>query len=275
MLSAHPLAWKRTVVALLLFGTAFGYLEAAVVSYLRMLHEPARQQFYPGRPTGDLFPLLTLDQLRASGAQQPRILAIEIGREAATLLMLAAVALAVGQNAGQWAAAFVIAFGVWDITFYLFLKLLLDWPASLFTWDILFLVPVPWTGPVLAPVLVSATMITGGIWHLRSEAHSRPIRLAARHWTGLLSGAASIVLSFAFDYRHIMAGGTPHGFHWTIFALGIATGAASYLWAVDQSRHADRSVLAPARRAEVPLSEMAPRPAPIPAASPGRTPRRL
>jgi hypothetical protein len=70
-------------------------------------------------------------------------LTIEIGREAATIAMFAAVALAVARNAGEWAAAFVITFGTWDITFYVFLKVLLDWPASLFTWDILFLIPVP------------------------------------------------------------------------------------------------------------------------------------
>ena len=66
--------WKRTVLALLLFGTAFGYLEAAVVSYLRLLHEPARQRFYPGRAPSDLFPLLTLDQLQqALGSLMGRI----------------------------------------------------------------------------------------------------------------------------------------------------------------------------------------------------------
>src|SRR5215468_6731072 len=62
--------WKRTILALLLFGTAFGYLEAAVVTYLRSLHEPARQRFYPGRPPANLFPLLTLDQLHGAGPEQ-------------------------------------------------------------------------------------------------------------------------------------------------------------------------------------------------------------
>jgi hypothetical protein len=88
------LSWKRTILVLLLFGSAFGYLEAAVVSYLRDLNEPARQRIYPGRSPSELFPLLTLDQLRAT-AQQQRTLAIEIGREAATIIMLAAAALLV------------------------------------------------------------------------------------------------------------------------------------------------------------------------------------
>ncbi len=209
--------WKRSVFALLLFGTAFGYLEAAVVSYLRLLHEPAVRRFYPSRVSGDLFPLLTLEQLRASGADQQRTLVIELGRETATILMLAAIAVAVAENAGQWAAAFVIAFGVWDITFYVFLKLLLSWPASLFTWDILFLVPVPWVGPVLAPVLVSAVMIAAGVWHLRSESTGQPIRIAVRHWAGLLAGALTIIISFAEDYRSILMGHLPNPFNWSLY----------------------------------------------------------
>src|ERR1700756_4635469 len=102
--------WKRHVIALLIFGTAFGYLEAAVVSYLRLLHEPARLRYYPARPPSELFPLLTLEQLKTTGADQQRTLVIEIGRGAATILMLAAVALAVSRNTGQWAAGFVVAF---------------------------------------------------------------------------------------------------------------------------------------------------------------------
>src|SRR5215469_13770523 len=126
-------SWKRLVLALVLFGTAFGYLEAAVVSYLRYLHEPIRQQFYPGLPPGELFPLLTPEQAATTGPQGRKVLMTEIGREAATIVMLGALAVAVSRNLSQWAAAFVIAFGIWDITFYLFLKLLLDWPASLLT----------------------------------------------------------------------------------------------------------------------------------------------
>lgn len=235
MESAHEISWSRAVLALLLFGMAFGYLEAAVVSYLRLLHEPARQRFYPGRAPGDLFPLLTLHQLRSAGSEQQQMLAVEIGREAATIVMLAAVALAVAKNAGQWVAAFAIAFGTWDIGFYIFLRVLLSWPASLFTWDILFLIPVPWAGPVLAPMLVSAAMITVGVWHFRSEARGRPVRVNPGHWAGIFAGAAVIVISFAMDYRNLMAGGVPHRFNWSVFTLGMTVGVASYAAAVSRS----------------------------------------
>jgi hypothetical protein len=227
--------FKRTVVAILLFGTAFGYLEAAVVSYLRLLHEPARQRFHLGRSPAELFPLLTAEQRLAAAPEQQVVLVAEIGREAATIIMLAGVALAVARNVGQWAAAMAIGFGTWDITFYVFLKVLLDWPASLLTWDILFLIPVPWAGPVLAPVLVSAAMIVSGVWHLRRTSRGEPITIHARQWAGIGAGAVVIVISFAMDYRNLLDGGMPSPFNWPVFLAGLATSVGSYAWAARRS----------------------------------------
>jgi len=170
----------------------------------------------------------TLEQVRTAGPEQRKTLFVEIGREAATMLMLAAIALAVAGNARQWTAAFAIAFGVWDIVFYAGLKLLLAWPGSFFTWDILFLIPVPWVGPVIAPVLVSIAMITAGMWCLWHEASGRPLRIGLWNIIGVLLGALVIVLSFTLDYRNIVAGGMPHPFHWGVFGLGMGIGAASY-----------------------------------------------
>jgi len=218
----------RAVAILALFGVAFGYLEAAVVSYLRILHEPARRHFYPNRPSSELFPLLTLEQVRVAGPEQQNTLYAEIGREAATMVMLGAIALAVAHNARQWTAAFAIAFGVWDIVFYAGLKLLLGWPASSFTWDILFLIPAPWVGPVIAPILVSIAMITGGIWCLWREAAGRPLRIGRWNAVGVALGALVIILAFTADYRNIMAGGMPNPFHWGVFGLGMGIGAVSY-----------------------------------------------
>jgi hypothetical protein len=241
--------FKRTLLAILLFGSAFGFLEAAVVVYLRQLHEPARQKFHPGRPPAELFPLLTLDELGASGADQHSTLAIEIGREAATIIMLATVALAVARNSGQWAAAMGIAFGTWDITFYVFLKLLLDWPASLMTWDILFLIPVPWASPVLAPVLVSLAMIVAGTWHLAREARGEPVAIRAGHWAGIIGGAVVLVISFALDYRNLMAGGMPNPFAWSVFGAGLLIGVGSYTLAARAPRRPIQNMTARIRSA--------------------------
>jgi hypothetical protein len=150
--------------------------------------------------------------------------------------MLAAVALSVARNAGQWAAAFAIVFGVWDVFFYVFLELLMDWPPSLLTWDLLFLIPVPWAAPVLAPLLVSASMITAGSFHLWREAVGRPVRIRTPHWLGVFAGAAVIVMSFTLHYRHLLAGGLPRRFNWMLFALGEAVGILSYGGAVRTSK---------------------------------------
>jgi hypothetical protein len=220
--------FRRAMIALILFGVAFGYLEGAVVTYLRALHEPARLHYYPNRAASEMFPLLTLDQLRTAAPGQQQTLYAEIGREAATILMLAAMAVAVARNGRQWSAAFAIVFGIWDGVFYLTLKLLLDWPASWLTWDILFLIPLPWVGPVAAPVLVALAMIAGGTWCLWRESRGAPLRVGGRHSAGVLFGAFIIIVSFTLDYRNILGGGTPRPFHWGVFAAGMIIGMASY-----------------------------------------------
>jgi len=110
----------RATVALLLFGVSFGYVEAAVVTYSGALYEPVRERFYPNRPPSDVFPLLTERQLKDAGPEQLRLLKAELVREAATLVMLGAVAIGVGRNGMQTLAAFLIAFGTWDISSMLF-----------------------------------------------------------------------------------------------------------------------------------------------------------
>src|SRR5579863_8584995 len=141
-------SWRRTVIGLLLFGISFGYVEAAVVVYLRSIYDPIRREIRPSRSAADLFPLITPDQLRAAAPDRAGLLRIEVIREAATLIMLAAVALTTVAESPTgswqgWLPAFAVAFGVWDLFFYVFLRVMIGWPTSLLTWDILFLIPVP------------------------------------------------------------------------------------------------------------------------------------
>ena len=221
---------RRAVAALFLFGISFGYVEAAVVVYLRAIYDPIRERLHPGRNPHDLFPLITPRELAGAGPENPRRLVIEIGREAATMLMLAAVALAAARNAREWIAAFFIAFGVWDITFYAFLKLMIHWPASLTTWDILFLIPLPWVGPVWAPVLVALSMIVCGLISLRAGG----IHCSLAHWAGILAGGAVIILAFVWDFRNTSSGGLPNPFNWPLFLVGEAIGLAAFLAAALQ-----------------------------------------
>jgi hypothetical protein len=223
---------RRAVAALILFGISFGYVEAAVVVYLRAIYDPIRARLHPERGPHDLFPLITQQEVANTGPESTRRLAIEIGREAATMLMLGAVALAAARNLHQWMAAFAIAFGVWDISFYAFLKLMIHWPESLSTWDILFLIPLPWVGPIWAPVLVALSMIVCGLISLRAGG----IRGRIPHWTGVLGGAIVIIVAFVWDFRNTTAGGFPNPFNWPLFLLGEAIGLSAFLAAAWRAR---------------------------------------
>lgn len=222
---------KRVVAALFFFGISFGYVEAAVVAYLRALYEPMRQAIYSNRSPGDLFPLIRLDQLDAAGPEHMRRLSTELVREAATLIMLAAVALAVARSAREWIAAFAIAFGVWDISFYAFLRVLLGWPESLLTWDVLFLIPVPWAAPVLAPVLASVSMIAAGLLLLWRECVGSPLPWRWYHWAGVFAGGLVLVLAFTWDFHNTSAGGMPNPFHWPLFVAGEIIGLGAFMHA--------------------------------------------
>jgi hypothetical protein len=199
-------------------------VEAAVVVYLRTIGEPIRA--HAGLPAGSLFPLTSIRQMGAFR----QLVNTELLREAATLLMLAAVA-GVAQTRGRagrvhgWLPAFALAFGVWDLAFYASLQALIGWPGSLFTWDLLFLLPVPWSGPVLAPVIVAASLTIGGILAMIRG----PARAGWIPWTLLCGGGAALLLSFMWDWRLIVGGGVPSRFPWGIFAIGEVSGVLG-LW---------------------------------------------
>ena len=215
----------RSIAALVLFGVSFGYLEAAVVVYLRAIYDPIRERLHPGRVHGELFPLISPSELAEAGSENPRRLLIEIGREAATIAMLAAIAIAVGRNFNQRMAAFAVVFGLWDIFFYVFLKVMIDWPASLFTWDILFLIPLPWVGPVIAPVVIAITMVVCGLVSLRlGGLPARPFE-----WMAMIAGGLIVILSFVWDYRNTLAGGLPNPFNWPLFFAGQAVALTGFL----------------------------------------------
>lgn len=219
---------RRTVAALLLFGVSFGYLEAAVVVYLRAIYDPIRQRLHPGRGPDELFPLISSQELADAGPENPRRLLIEIGREAATIFMLAAIGLAAGRNFNQRMAAFAVVFGLWDIFFYVFLRLMIHWPQSLFTWDILFLIPLPWVGPVLAPMIVALSMVVCGLVSLRlGGLPARPLE-----WMAMILGGLIVILSFLWDFRNTMAGGLPSPFNWPLFFAGEVIALAAFVSAV-------------------------------------------
>lgn len=223
---SKPDFW-RVIAGLILFSAAFGYVEAAVVVYLRSIYTPVRAHFYSVTPD-QVFPLLTVAQLRRLGPEHVARLRIELGRELATLLMLAGAAMVAARSLREWVAAFVLCFGVWDITFYLFLKLLINWPASVLTWDILFLIPVPWTGPVIAPVITSSSMIASGLLLLLREYNKRPVHMTALERGGIVLGGVFVISAFMWDFRNTASGGNPNPFNWILFVVGETIGLLSF-----------------------------------------------
>jgi hypothetical protein len=140
---------------LALFAAAMGWLEAVVVVYLRALLGVAHGCAAPAP-----------DELTRGLAALPWLIATEQGREAATIVMLATVAWLAAPRLVPRLGAFLVAFGVWDIVYYVALYALLRWPPSLATPDLLFLIPPGpwWIQPVWVPVAISAVMILAGAW---------------------------------------------------------------------------------------------------------------
>ena len=144
--------------------------------------------------------------------------------------MLFTLALIAGRSVSERFAWFIYCFAVWDIFYYVFLKLVLDWPVSLMTWDILFLIPVTWTGPVLAPLIVSASMILLAMVILRYTDHDGTgVKIKGWEWTLLVSGALLVVLSLTWDYSGYILEHFSFGDLWSIPRRNLLDVALSYI----------------------------------------------
>jgi len=179
----NPSEKKYAVVTV--FAVAMAFMEAAVVVYLREL-------YYPG---GFSFPLVAMPR---------NILLVEIGREAATIVMIASAAVLASRKFYGRMSAFFYVFGVWDIFYYVFLKALLGWPSSFVEMDVLFLIPGVWAGPVLAPLICSFTMIALAALIERGLAAAENFRLSVKEWGLLWTGAAAIFCPLCF---RVLTGG--------------------------------------------------------------------
>jgi len=228
----------RKIFFVIIWAIAFAYVEAAVVEYLRAL-------YYPPDSGGFRFPLLTLQQITTLGQDHWTRLIIELGRELSTLIMLAAVALVAARNAREWLGYFMVAFGVWDVFYYVWLKIFLGWPASLMTWDLLFLIPVPWVSPVPAPVIVALAMTASGLTVLFCEARGKTLATSWTDWILITAGGVIVIVSFCLDYENIMAGGLPAPFNWPLFFVGLLTAAATFTGILWRNRSVGQSSTPP------------------------------
>src|SRR5437867_1736720 len=178
---------RRRWLVVIVFSLAMAWVESAVVVYLRtMINRLEPYQLEP-------LPV-------ATGLGQ-----IELAREVATLVMLWTVGWLAGRNGRvRWAYA-VLAFGVWDIAYYAFLKVMAGWPHSLLDWDVLFLLPVPWWGPVLAPVAIALLLAAGATLLIAYDQPARPLWPGRLAWKLGLLGACVALYTFMADTLAVVA----------------------------------------------------------------------
>jgi len=195
---------KRFAIVVI-FGIAFGYIEAAVVVYLREIFHPA----------GFTFPLnFAIDPF------SERMLLTEIGREVATIVLISTGAWLFGRNPQQRFAYFLTIFAVWDIFYYVWLKVLLGWPTSITDWDILFLIPTTWASPVLAPLLISLTLLLFAIIILYRDSCARALKVTWLDWLSFAVAGLIVVASFCIAGMHSARSDYRCYFYWPLFAFG-------------------------------------------------------
>ncbi len=199
------LSFRATAVAVIAYAVAMAYVESAVVMYL---------QLALGAQVGAIFPLRPVEPTGG-------LIAIEAGREAATIVMIGAVGLLVGRSWLEHLAWSAVVFGAWDIGYYAWLYVFSGWPPSLGTPDILFLLPVPWVGPVWSPIAVSAALVGIGLVAARAMRRGRRLPIARWHLVAGLGGGLLVILSYTLDAGRLIDGGLPGPYPWPIFAVGM------------------------------------------------------
>jgi len=213
---------KFNLLVVSLFSIAMGLFESAVVIYMREI-------LYP---EGFVFPLSPV---------QPDLMLTELLREGATIIMLLGIGFLAGRNNLERFAWFLYSFAIWDIFYYVFLWLLIGWPPSLMTYDILFLLPSTWIGPVITPLIVSLTMIAFALLVLVMNRQKEDIKIPGISWLLLITGSVILIMGFIWDYSaFIMESMTirdiwtlpkeevlklathyiPRSFNWFLFILG-------------------------------------------------------
>jgi len=170
----------KRLIADVIMGIAFAVVEAGVVVY-------AREAYYP---ESSLFPLK---------AVPVNVAAMELFREMATLIIIGIFAYVVGDTMLRRFAHFLIVFGLWDIFYYIFLYVFYGVPMDIGEPDLLFLIPVVWSGPVFQPVICAILMILLGIIILvKNRGLSLPTVFC------LVAGSLLCIFSWTIEFIHRM-----------------------------------------------------------------------
>ena len=136
-----------------------------------------------------------------------------------------------GQNAVQPSGTeaqpfcfFLIAFGIWDIFYYIWLYVMVDWPESLMTWDLLFYVPLPWVGPIITPVLIAIAMAAAGSLVIYYNQKGYEVRWRWQDTAVELGCGFIMIVAFCWDWKNIVQlpgetnrTGIPNPFFWGLY----------------------------------------------------------
>jgi hypothetical protein len=220
---------RRRWLTVVAFAMAMAWVEAATVYYLRTMTD--RIEPYQANP----LPI------------QGVLGQVELVREAATLLMLLTVGMLAARTWHRRLGYAAIAFGVWDIFYYVFLRIVCDWPRSLFDWDILFLLPLPWWGPVIAPVSIAILMIVWGTSATQFTGRRVATWLTSTSWGASSLGIVLALYVFMADALRVAHLGSdavrsvlPASFNWPMFCLAMTLMAAPLVqsgWLMRTPRH--------------------------------------
>jgi len=201
---------RKLLIFTALFAVAMAYFESAVVVYLRAVYG--------------------IEDLLRDVPQTPDLYtAIEIGREMSTLVMLGLVGWIAGRRLQDRIGYALFTFGLWDIFYYIWLHVFIGWPDSLLAWDILFLIPLPWWGPVLSPVLIALLMIAGGVVLVLRAEKGEHIHISSLDMGITGAGVLLALYVFMVDAIHALPGGfeavsrvQPTDFNWPLFFVALA-----------------------------------------------------
>lgn len=191
----------RKIVGVAVFSLAMAFVEAAVVVYLRAIYYPQ----------GFAFPLKQI----TNGT-----FLLEPFRELATMLMLFSVAFLTGRRRWERFAYFLFTFGMWDIFYYIWLKVAINWPLSIFEWDILFLIPLPWIAPVIAPLSISLLMVVPGFFIIYSFHRGYDFKPILISRVLVLIGTAFILFSFMHDTAAAFHQQLPQPYRYELLIVG-------------------------------------------------------
>ncbi len=188
------------------YAIAMAFLEAVVVVYIRGLLNITNDHVALG-------PYVTM----------------EMWREAATLVMLASVGWLAGHRRADRLAYGLFAFGLWDIWYYIWLKVLTGWPETLLSWDVLFLIPLRWWGPVLSPMLIAALICASAVLVVVRMERGQRLEITPLNVGSLIAGGLLALYVFMSDALYALLQGwtdwdtlRPGPFKWPLFLVALA-----------------------------------------------------